>query len=153
MSRGGKFYALKFTLKSLLLSSIYYIKGLIGIFGNTEVRLNGFIYFLTFFLLSLSFIFLPENFKISKNLRLGSIVMCIFYTFTLLIIEFILWTPVGHPHVRGMQGRLPLFFLIFTNQHFRFQERSQDIYKLVSIIYIIVLLGYSVLKLKTFYYG
>ena len=150
-------WVIYFSLKSLIISSIYYIKGFIGIFGNTEVRLNGFIYFFTFLLLSLSFIFLPEN-KISKNLKLISILMCVFYTFTLLIVEFLLWTPVGHPHVRGMQGRhfyyiLPLFFLVFTNQRFKFQERSQDIYKLISIIYIIVLLGYSVLKLKTFYYS
>ena len=149
---------LYYCLKSIVVSSIYYIKSFIGTLGHLEIRLNRFIYFFTFLLLSLSFIFLPENFKISKNLKIGSGIMCIAYTFSLLIIEFILWTPIGFSRIQGMQGRyfyyiLPLFFLIFANQRFKFQKRSQDIYKLVSIIYIIILLSYSVFKIKTFYYG
>lgn len=134
----------------------YYIKGCIGILGWLNVRLNFIAYLLTSVMFMLSFLFLPEK-KITNFQRVTALVVFFLFTTILHIIEYIVWTPVDYLKVIGVQGRyfismLPLIFMVFAQPKSCFTQKAQKYFKITLIIFIMLLLIYTSLRLLKQYH-
>lgn len=143
----------KLFCKTLLGSSFFWIKGAIGILGWLNVRYPLWIYCLTLIVYSSSFLTIPAEKHISKQLRVAAAALILLYLLIVLSALFCTWTPVNFPRIGGFQGRyliciFPLMFLFFTGNKcfFNFQQ-----YIKYYLIYIFILLTYTCFLLHDVY--
>ena len=132
-------------LKTMLLSSIYWFKGLIGILGSTDVRYPLGVYVITGVVSLSSFFFIQAEKKISLKTRVLAAGLIFLFFMIMLTTLFVTWNNPLRGKIGGFQGRyiisvLPLFFLLLArNSKFKYETY----YKLFLLIFLGILLIYS----------
>ena len=132
-------------VKTMILSSIYWFKGLIGILGTTDVRYPLGVYVITGVVSLLSFFFIQAEKKISIKSRVLAAGLIFLFFMIMLTTLFVTWNNPLRGKIGGFQGRyiisvLPLFFLLLArNSKFKYETY----YKLLLLIFLGILLIYS----------
>ena len=132
-------------VKTMLLSSIYWFKGLIGILGSTDVRYPLGVYVITGVVSLSSFFFIQAEKKISIKSRVLAAGLIFLFFMIMLTTLFVTWNNPLRGKIGGFQGRyiisvLPLFFLLLArNSKFKYETY----YKLFLLIFLGILLIYS----------
>ena len=83
------------------------------------IKLNNIIYILTALFFAMSFIFIPEKYKIKMSQKILGLLLFIFYATSTFVLMFINWTPLDSAYIQGIQGRyflpvMPLLFLVLA---------------------------------------
>ena len=132
-------------VKTMILSSIYWFKGLIGILGTTDVRYPLGVYVITGVVSLSSFFFIQAEKKISIKSRVLAAGLIFLFFMIMLTTLFVTWNNPLRGKIGGFQGRyiisvLPLFFLLLArNSKFKYETY----YKLFLLIFLGILLIYS----------
>lgn len=132
-------------VKTMILSSIYWFKGLIGILGTTDVRYPLGVYVITGVVSLLSFFFIQAEKKMSIKSRVLAAGLIFLFFMIMLTTLFVTWNNPLRGKIGGFQGRyiisvLPLFFLLLArNSKFKYETY----YKLLLLIFLGILLIYS----------
>ena len=132
-------------VKTMILSSIYWFKGLIGILGTTDVRYPLGVYVITGVVSLSSFFLIQAEKKISIKSRVLAAGLIFLFFMIMLTTLFITWNNPLRGKICGFQGRyiisvLPLFFLLLArNSKFKYETY----YKLLLLIFLGILLIYS----------
>ncbi len=132
-------------LKTMLLSSIYWFKGLIGILGSTDVRYPLGVYVITGVVCLSSFFLIQAEKKILIKSRVLAAGLIFLFFMIMLTTLFVTWNNPLRGKIGGFQGRyiisvLPLFFLLLArNSKFKYETY----YKLFLLIFLGILLIYS----------
>ncbi len=139
--------------KSMAINSVYYIKNIIGIFGNLDVRLNIFVYIATTLVFISSFFILPEE-KIRKKHKILALISLFIIMLCINLMYYLIWVHDDF-RIRGIQGRyfipfLPFFFLALSQKYKKIQI-NENHYKLFIIIFSFILLVYSCFVLYNAY--
>lgn len=83
-------------------------------------------------------LFYPNNLKISKKTRIGSLVIFLIIYLGIIIIQYLTWCSVGLPYITGIFGRyfIPLLSLIpiFLALNYRKHYKNIDIFILTIIL-------------------
>ncbi len=139
------FRYLVLVVKTMVLSSVYWFKGLIGILGTTDVRYPLGVYVITGVVSLLSFFFIQAEKKISIKSRVLAAGLIFLFFMIMLTTLFVTWNNPLRGKIGGFQGRyiisvLPLFFLLLArNSKFKYETY----YKLLLLIFLGILLIYS----------
>ena len=140
-------------VKTMILSSIYWFKGLIGILGTTDVRYPLGVYVITGVVSLLSFFFIQAEKKISIKSRVLAAGLIFLFFMIMLTTLFVTWNNPLRGKIGGFQGRyiisvLPLFFLLLArNSKFKYETY----YKLLLLIFLGILLIYSCFFISAVY--
>ena len=132
-------------VKTMILSSIYWFKGLIGILGSTDVRYPLCVYVITGVVSLSNFFFIQAEKKISIKSRVLAAGLIFLFFMIMLTTLFVTWNNPLRGKIGGFQGRyiisvLPLFFLLLArNSKFKYETY----YKLFLLIFLGILLIYS----------
>ena len=132
-------------VKTMILSSIYWFKGLIGILGATDVRYPLGVYVITGVVSLSNFFFIQSEKKISIKSRVLAAGLIFLFFMIMLTTLFVTWNNPLRGKIGGFQGRyiisvLPLFFLLLArNSKFKYETY----YKLLLLIFLGILLIYS----------
>ena len=132
-------------VKTMILSSIYWFKGLIGILGTTDVRYPLGVYVITGVVSLSSFFLIQAEKKISIKSRVLAAGLIFLFFMIMLTTLFVTWNNPLRGKICGFQGRyiisvLPLFFLLLArNSKFKYETY----YKLFLLIFLGILLIYS----------
>lgn len=131
--------------KTLVISSVYWIKGSIGILGWLNIRFPLWVYHSTMLVYFLSLLTIPSEKYINRRLRLVAFGLMLLYILVVLTALFCVWTPLGASRIAGFQGRyliciFPLIFLLFGQNRklINFQR-----YIKYYLIYVFILLTYT----------
>ncbi len=122
--------------------------------GWEAIKLPVFCYYLTFGAFIIMFFGLNE--KVKLNIRIIALFSFILMYFIIQYTHLIFWSPVNHPYVIGFQGRYliplyPLFFVIFGNSVFKFNEKFKYFIKSMLVLFNIFLLLMSIFSINWFY--
>ncbi len=136
--------------KSLILNSLYWLKGVIGILGNLDVRFPLFIYSIISIIYFLSFFLIPVERKICMRYRAYSLILILLFFIIVCTALFCTWTPAGFPKIGGFQGRylisiFPLFFLLFGQNAAIIKRPNRIIYLFEIFVFVILIYTCTVL--------
>lgn len=136
--------------KTVCLSSYYWIKGLIGILGNTDVRFPEYVYLISILAYLSMFWKLSSECKITKKCRFLALGLIIMFFAVMLVALFLSWTPLGFGKIRGFQGRYIVFMLPLFSMFLTKNSKSNGSY-IPYVLFLVILLTYSTYFLAKFY--
>ena len=147
------FRYLVLAVKTMILSSVYWFKGLVGILGWLDVRFPLGVYASAGVVYLSSLYLLPAEKKVSGKSRILAAGLIFLFFMVLLTALFVTWNNLQHVKIGGFQGRyliaiLPLFFLLFArNTSFRYEKY----YKVFFFLFSSILLTYSCFFISAVY--
>lgn len=129
---------------------------LVGKLGVSDIKLNNIIYILTALFFAMSFIFIPEKYKIKMSQKILGLLLFIFYATSTFVLMFINWTPLDSAYIQGIQGRyflpvMPLLFLVLAFNLDYIKPKFSNIFIRLLICYIFIMYCYTVILLTNVY--
>ena len=147
------FRYLLLVVKTMVLSSVYWFKGLIGILGWTDVRFPLGVYVAAGVVYLSSLYLLPTEKKVSVKSRILAAGLIFLFFMVMLTALFVTWNNLQHAKIVGFQGRylfsvLPLFFLLLAGN---IPIKYENYYKGFLLAFCLILLSYSCFFLAAVY--
>ncbi|EKQ52699.1 MAG: putative membrane protein [Methanobacterium sp. Maddingley MBC34] len=133
----------------------YYLVSFVGTFGWIDTHLDtplpNILVYIYMIVLILGSLIDNNEFNVNLKQKLVSLVTLSLTFISIFVLEYIAWTTVGNNIIEGVYGRYfipiaPLFFLLFYNKKFKFDNNRLSIVIICFIVFILLISLFMIIK-------